>query len=270
VSHDNCVRLLDAFRSPRWAARKLGSAVQDSACIARVSCAMLTCVLSVRAPLHSGKVYMVMGEHGASAGECRRKCSTLWAGCLQLSWLAYHLCRVCGGQCIRPPGHPPARAAQCARPVHRVPDDLWPPLPAQPASHPPRPEAVECSNRRQRHSQDMRLRVCQVRPLTCGRQGVCRSCSARCGNMTQHASCASGRNLSSADPRGKERLSSYVVTRWYRAPEVLLGLPYGPPADIWALGCTIAELAIGEPLMAGTSCCRASRGCRPSAHVAGV
>ncbi|KAG2483158.1 hypothetical protein HYH03_017950 [Edaphochlamys debaryana] len=56
-----------------------------------------------------------------------------------------------------------------------------------------------------------------------------------------------------ADPRDAERMSSYVVTRWYRAPEVLLSMEYGPAADIWAMGCTIAELAMGEPLMPGTS-----------------
>ncbi|GLI64843.1 hypothetical protein VaNZ11_008145 [Volvox africanus] len=45
----------------------------------------------------------------------------------------------------------------------------------------------------------------------------------------------------------------YVITRWYRAPEVLLGMPYGAQADVWSLGCTLAELAIGEPLLPGTS-----------------
>ena len=34
----------------------------------------------------------------------------------------------------------------------------------------------------------------------------------------------------------------HVVTRWYRAPEVELGLPYGCPLDLWAVGCTVAEL----------------------------
>ncbi|GLI68679.1 hypothetical protein VaNZ11_013165 [Volvox africanus] len=61
------------------------------------------------------------------------------------------------------------------------------------------------------------------------------------------------RFTSCIDPGDAERLSTYVITRWYRAPEVLLSLEYGPAADIWALGCTIAELAVGEPLMPGTS-----------------
>jgi cell division cycle 2-like protein len=40
-----------------------------------------------------------------------------------------------------------------------------------------------------------------------------------------------------------------VVTLWYRAPEVLLGLPrYGPAVDLWAVGCIFAEFLTREPL----------------------
>ncbi|KXZ52364.1 hypothetical protein GPECTOR_10g998 [Gonium pectorale] len=53
--------------------------------------------------------------------------------------------------------------------------------------------------------------------------------------------------------RGSEAMSPYVVTRWYRSPEVLAGCEYGPAADIWALGCTLAELATGAPLFPGIS-----------------
>ncbi|KAG2485428.1 hypothetical protein HYH03_015809 [Edaphochlamys debaryana] len=54
-------------------------------------------------------------------------------------------------------------------------------------------------------------------------------------------------------PREVERLSSYVVTRWYRAPEVLVGDSYGPASDIWSLGCAMAELATGMPIFQGRS-----------------
>lgn len=38
-------------------------------------------------------------------------------------------------------------------------------------------------------------------------------------------------------------LTDYVATRWYRAPELLVGdLQYGPPVDVWALACVFAEL----------------------------
>lgn len=39
----------------------------------------------------------------------------------------------------------------------------------------------------------------------------------------------------------------------YRAPEVLVSDDYGPPADVWALGCTFAELATGRTLFPGRS-----------------
>ncbi|EFJ43105.1 hypothetical protein VOLCADRAFT_66384, partial [Volvox carteri f. nagariensis] len=50
-----------------------------------------------------------------------------------------------------------------------------------------------------------------------------------------------------------DALSSYVVTRWYRAPEILLNKPYGTASDIWSAGCVIAEMALGAPLIPGSS-----------------
>ena len=38
-------------------------------------------------------------------------------------------------------------------------------------------------------------------------------------------------------------LTDYIATRWYRAPEVLLGTPkYGSAIDIWGFGCIVAEI----------------------------
>ncbi|KAG2448134.1 hypothetical protein HYH02_006719 [Chlamydomonas schloesseri] len=48
-------------------------------------------------------------------------------------------------------------------------------------------------------------------------------------------------------------MSTYVVTRWYRPPEVLVSDAYGPAVDIWSIGCTIAEIATGRPLFPGKS-----------------
>ena len=45
-----------------------------------------------------------------------------------------------------------------------------------------------------------------------------------------------------------------MATRWYRAPELLVGdTQYGPPVDIWAIGCLFAELLTGQPLWPGKS-----------------
>ena len=50
----------------------------------------------------------------------------------------------------------------------------------------------------------------------------------------------------------KKPISSHVVTRWYRAPEVILGAEsYSYPVDIWALGCIFAELLGRSPLFPG-------------------
>jgi len=49
-------------------------------------------------------------------------------------------------------------------------------------------------------------------------------------------------------------LTDYVATRWYRAPELLLGSThYGKDVDVWALGCIMGELTDGQPLFAGES-----------------
>ena len=46
-----------------------------------------------------------------------------------------------------------------------------------------------------------------------------------------------------------DHLSSYVQSRSYRAPEVILGLPYGQKVDVWSLGCILAELLSGAVLL---------------------
>jgi len=57
--------------------------------------------------------------------------------------------------------------------------------------------------------------------------------------------------------RGEESasvLTDYVATRWYRAPEILLGSPsYTKAVDMWAVGCIVAEMFVGAPLLAGSS-----------------
>merc|ERR1719502_2068884 len=49
-------------------------------------------------------------------------------------------------------------------------------------------------------------------------------------------------------------MTDYVATRWYRAPEILLGsISYGFGVDIWGLGCILGEVILGKPIFPGSS-----------------
>lgn len=48
-----------------------------------------------------------------------------------------------------------------------------------------------------------------------------------------------------------KRIHSYIQSRFYRSPETILGAEYGLPIDMWSLGCILAELATGQPLLPG-------------------
>ncbi|CAE7526888.1 erkA [Symbiodinium sp. CCMP2456] len=50
----------------------------------------------------------------------------------------------------------------------------------------------------------------------------------------------------------EEHLTEYVVTRWYRAPEVLLARSkYGPKVDVWSVGCILYEMWTAKALFPG-------------------
>ena len=48
-------------------------------------------------------------------------------------------------------------------------------------------------------------------------------------------------------------MHTYIQSRFYRSPEVMLGLPYGPPIDMWSMGAIVGELFLGLPLFPGES-----------------
>lgn len=44
---------------------------------------------------------------------------------------------------------------------------------------------------------------------------------------------------------------TYIQSRFYRSPEVILGLSYNMAIDMWSLGCILAELFTGMPIFPG-------------------
>ena len=48
-----------------------------------------------------------------------------------------------------------------------------------------------------------------------------------------------------------QRIYTYIQSRFYRAPEVIIGAKYGMPIDMWSFGCILAEMLTGYPLFPG-------------------
>ena len=51
--------------------------------------------------------------------------------------------------------------------------------------------------------------------------------------------------------REEEKVYTYIQSRFYRSPEVILGSTYGLGIDMWSFGCILAELWTGYPLFPG-------------------
>ncbi|RXW19894.1 hypothetical protein EST38_g5960 [Candolleomyces aberdarensis] len=60
-------------------------------------------------------------------------------------------------------------------------------------------------------------------------------------------------DLGSASDASENEVTPYLVSRFYRAPEIILGVPYDPSLDIWSIGCTLYELYTGKILFPGRS-----------------
>jgi serine/threonine-protein kinase PRP4 len=64
-------------------------------------------------------------------------------------------------------------------------------------------------------------------------------------NVVKLCDLGSAMDISEAEP------TPYLVSRYYRAPELVLGKEYGFPLDVFAMGCTLCELFIGKILFPG-------------------
>ncbi|OJJ51503.1 hypothetical protein ASPZODRAFT_57508 [Penicilliopsis zonata CBS 506.65] len=58
-------------------------------------------------------------------------------------------------------------------------------------------------------------------------------------------------DLGSASPASENEITPYLVSRFYRAPEIILGIPYDYAIDVWSIGCTLFELYTGKILFTG-------------------
>ncbi|KAJ3356971.1 U4/U6 small nuclear ribonucleoprotein prp4 [Entophlyctis luteolus] len=60
-------------------------------------------------------------------------------------------------------------------------------------------------------------------------------------------------DLGSASDASENEITPYLVSRFYRAPEIILGLPYDFALDMWSIACTLYELYTGKILFPGRS-----------------
>jgi len=60
-------------------------------------------------------------------------------------------------------------------------------------------------------------------------------------------------DLGSASDKRENEITPYLVSRFYRAPEIMLGLPYDEKIDMWSVGTVLAELYTGKITFPGTS-----------------
>ena len=51
----------------------------------------------------------------------------------------------------------------------------------------------------------------------------------------------------------EEQIYTYIQSRFYRSPEIILGFKYSPQIDMWSFGCLLFELYKGVPLFPGQS-----------------
>ncbi|KAJ5683860.1 uncharacterized protein N7477_000205 [Penicillium maclennaniae] len=58
-------------------------------------------------------------------------------------------------------------------------------------------------------------------------------------------------DLGSASSASENEITPYLVSRFYRAPEVMLGIPFDYAIDVWSIGCTLFELYTGKILFTG-------------------
>ena len=86
------------------------------------------------------------------------------------------------------------------------------------------------------HSKQMAHRDLKPENILISKEGKLNICDFGCSKII--------------DPNGKN--TPYVMSRYYRAPELILGISkYSIAIDIWSIGCIMAELATLSPMFMG-------------------
>eukprot|EP00171_Calliarthron_tuberculosum_P014166 IDg14166t1 len=81
---------------------------------------------------------------------------------------------------------------------------------------------------------------------------TCYTCALRGAVLTRWNGACLARYMHEAAERKGNALTEYVVTRWYRAPELVLsGDAYGRAVDMWAIGCILGEMLARRVLFPG-------------------
>lgn len=60
-------------------------------------------------------------------------------------------------------------------------------------------------------------------------------------------------DFGSASYINDNEITPYLVSRFYRSPEIILGIPYDYGIDMWSAACTIYELYTGRIMFSGKS-----------------
>merc|ERR1711957_1087489 len=71
--------------------------------------------------------------------------------------------------------------------------------------------------------------------------------------MSQDKTSVKVTDFGSATDVSDQICTAYVQPRYYRAPEVMLGIRYDTQVDVWSMGTTVFELATGQMLFKGNT-----------------